>query len=374
MKLPNLIPTSLIIGAILGFLAIDSNIIAKQSNIQIQLVTSDQISGGERSNAKFYVQRTAENRTIEYTFKLSTNNPSLIQFDTTEVKLLPGEERAEFKFQTLATPIKNSASIKVQVSGSNEQGETENFIEIVPAMLKSIFVQPSMTGTHGAKVEVSVELKATAPTGGIQIYLSHFVVTGVKDVTISVPTIQVTAGSTKTSFMLEYDAIKVDGKSVSKIEEDTSIFNQQKRTVEFVVALDPQQNKSGLEAISGFAIKTKFSINPLQISAISVQPSQLIGGNEALGSFTLNAAPGNGEIIYFKPRRIGDSSQKLWVVRSGSSCLESTSTIFLEIPLTQGVTNYNFKVCSATVAAPQTVNVETTLRSGVKVIPVTVQP
>lgn len=369
--------SSLMISAFLSLSGSDLNVFAvNESSIQIQFVTPAKLSGGEKSKAKFQIQRTDENKKTEFTFNLSTNNSSLIQFPKTEIKLLPSEERAEFEFDTLATAIKTSATIKVELSNSNEPSQVENTIEIVPALLKTVTTQPSMIGTRGAKVEVTVELKTLAPTGGIEIYVSPIIVSIVNEkITIPNPNLRVPAGNNKGSFFVEYDQILSNGSEVARIESPT-LFNHQKRTIEFVVALEPQGapgSRFNWQPIPGIATKTKFDVNPLLVSSISVQPSAITGGNEALGSFTLNFAPGNSESIFLKPSKIINA--KLWITMLGSSCQESGgNSLTVEIPLTQGVTNYNFKVCTASVTAATNKNIEAFLRSGVKTATVTVQP
>lgn len=375
---------SIIIPVLLFFGEISSVYAGNKSlpAIQVQLVTPDKISGGETSKAKIYIQRTEENKKDEFVFRLETKNPSMIRFPVEEVKIELRKNSVEFVFQTAPTLIKTNATIKILLQDSIFQ--TEKSVEIVPALLKSVTSQPSMIGTHGAKVEITVELRAKAPTGGIEIYPSRLFIQNLdsRRDEYPFPNLRVPAGSAKFSFYVEYDSIKVNNVAVSNFEigEGAGVFrdrlvshefNSQKRVVEIYFSLEPGDKSPNV--VSGITERARFDVIPLQVTSISAQPNAINGGSEALGTFTLNAAPGNGEKIYLKPIKV--SGQTLWIKPLGSSCNATGDGMDgVEISLTQGVTNYNFKICTASVSAITPKKITAQLRSGRFETTVTLQP
>ena len=347
-------------------------------DIQFQIAVPDKISGGETSKAKVYIQRTEENKKDEFVFRLETNNPSLGRFPVVqEVKIELRKSSVEFDFHTAPTLIKTNATIRAVLQNSNSQAE--NSIEIVPALLKSVTSQPSMIGTHGAKVEITVELRAKAPPGGIEIYPSRLFVSNLSNrFEYQFPNLRVPAGSAKFSFFIEYDWIWVNGIRVSssvdtgeRRSKDLDEFNSQKRTVEIYLSLEPGDKTPNV--VPGITDKARFDVIPLQVTLISAQPNAITGGSEALGNFTLNASPGNGEKIYLRPIKV--SGQTLWTKPLGSSCNAAGDGMDgVEIPLTQGVTSYNFKICTSSVSAGTPKKITANLRSGRFETSVTVQP
>lgn len=373
MKIKNItFLNSFIIGIIFCFTAIDSPTFAGSPSLQFQMVLSSQsISGGEKFKIKIETDRTREASKSEIVFNLETNQANLVKLPS-EMKIKAGDNSVTVEVATNPTPIKTNLEIKATLQ---EEPRTQalQIIELVPARLKSVTAnRTSIVGTIGSQIDFTVELRAAAPTGGIQLYFSPVYVGNLKGVSLPTPNLQISGGETKFSFQIKYQDIQMDGVSVASVDS-FSPFNIQKRTIEFTVATEPQTSTPKWQTITGVAIPAKFDVLPLQISTISVQPLAVTGGGESLGSFTLNHPPGTSESIYFRPNRT--SISKFWIRPVSSSCQESsTINLPVEIPLTQGVTTYNFKVCTDSVTSPMSGKIEAILRSGKKETAIMIQP
>jgi|GEM_PF-2739778 len=341
----------------------------------LKISCENKLSGGEKSECKVTVLETSENEVAIY---LASTNRSLLQLESNEVRLLPGQSFARVIITTSPTPIKTTVVIKAQLS-TDKQIQAEKSIELVPALIASVQLSVgSFVGTHGAKTGCSVKLKAPAPPGGIQLYLSPLkispgLLTTRDPVTLQVPPQSVPAGQDRIDFQIPYDGLYQGYESISVF--GVSDFDSQSRTVELVVALEPQDTKQQWAAIAGISKKVIFEVVPLRVNSLSVQPSTLNGG-EGLATFTLTAPPGNSESAYLRP--IKTSSAKLWAVPLGVSCAAAGPTDLNAesngLPLVQGTSTYQFKVCSATVSTIETMNVSVRLRSGRFDAPVTIQP
>ena len=344
------------------------------SVLTLKLDCASRLSGGERSDCKISVDTHDD----EIDIKLTSTNASLLRLEVTEVKLLPKQTSAKVNLSTSPTSVKTVVAVKASLA-TDIQIRTESSIEVVPALIASAQLSAtSFVGTHGAKTICQVRLKAPAPSGGIQLYLSPLTVspallTSRDPVTIYGANPKVPAGKDGIDIEIPYDGIFQGYDSISKI--GVSDFDRQSRTVELVVALDPQGTKGQWVAIPGIARKVTFEVVPLRVSSISVQPSTLNGG-EGLATFTLSAPPGNSEKVYLRPIKSG--SAKLWSVPLGVSCAAAAPTNVgvesNELQLVQGTSTYQFKVCSATVSTSVTVNASVLLRSDRFDAPVTIQP
>lgn len=341
----------------------------------LKISCGNRLSGGEKSECKVSVIETYES---EIEIKLTSTNPSLVTFEVNGLKLLPKQTFVKVNLTTSPTPVKTTVVVKASLSTDNLI-QAESTIEVVPALIASVRLSASsFVGTHGAKTICSVRLRASAPPGGIQLYLSPLktspaLLTSRDPLSLQVPNPTIPAGKDGIDFDIPYDGLYQGYDPISRI--GVSDFDGQSRTVELVVALDPQGTKGGWVTVPGTANKVTFEVVPLRVSSISVQPSTLNGG-EGLATFTLSAPPGNSEKVYLRP--IKTSNSKLWSVPLGVSCAAppppTVSIEANELQLVQGTSTYQFKVCSTTVSTTVTGTASVLLRSDRFDTPVTVQP
>ena len=342
----------------------------------IKISCENKLSGGEKSECKITVVEFPKE---EVAINLASTNPGLLQLEANEVRLLAGQSFVKFFIATSPTPIKTTVVIKAQLS-TDKQIQAEKSVELVPGLIASVQLSTgSFVGTHGAKTLCSVRLKAPAPPGGIQLYLSPLkispgLLTTRDPVTLQVPTPTVPAGKDGIDFQIPYDGLYQGYDPVSRF--GISDFDSQSRTVELVVALEPQDTKQQWVAIAGITRKVIFQVVPLRVTSLTVQPSTLNGG-EGLATFTLSDSPGNSESAYLRPIKTNNATQ-LWAVPLGVSCAAAGPTDLSAesnaLPLVPGTSTYQFKVCSATVSTIETRNVSVQLRSGRFDAPVTIQP
>jgi hypothetical protein len=351
-----------------------------RSMLTLKIDCAGRLSGGERSECKVGVLETHDD---EIEIKLVSTNPGLLKLEVSEVKLLPNQSVAKIAITTSPTPIKTTVVINAHVN-TNNLVHAAAAVEVVPALIASAQLSAgSFVGTHGTKTTCKVKLKAPAPPGGIQIYLSPLKVSPTpsnrEPITIQGPTPTVPAGSTNVDVDLPYDALYQGYNQISQFDSSivgfTNEFDEQTRTVELIVALEPQGTKPQWVAIPGIANKVSFEVVPLRITSLSVQPSTLNGG-EALATFSLSAPPGNSEFVLLRPVKTGPSS-KLWATPLGVSCAATPTNVSgnsNQLQLVQGTSTYQFKVCSGTVSTAFTGQVTVYIRSGDADAPVTVQP
>ena len=355
-----------------------ANDVARNPTFEIGLDCPSKFSGGEYSQCKIFV---TEGQQEELTFKVSSSNSSLVQVFSGEVKL-PSRERSVFlKLTSSPTQINSSVSIRVSLHStdqslhSTDQLTVQRDIEVVPALIKTVTVlQSSMIGTHGAFVQCHAELKAPAPSGGIELYISPIKISpgATRGVSLFIENPRVPGGQRSVDFNFEYNALRADNTAVGS-DLNQSDFNLETRSIEIVVALDPQNTKLW-QPIPNIAPSVKFDVVPLRVSSFSAQPQAVVSGGESIATFSLNGPPGDNEEAGLSPLRT--TSSLMWVVPVGSSCQDPTPTngSFLILPLTQGSTTFSFKVCTGTVTAIATGKVGVVLRSGEYDMPFTIQP
>jgi hypothetical protein len=345
----------------------------KFSELQISIDTRDKLSGGEASFGKLRVVRNGN--TQELIFRLESSDPSLVKLSASEIKLGPKEDGAIFNFQTVSTPIKSNVTIKAFLQPA-DQIQAQSTIEVVPALLKSVALSHTqLNGTHGAKIDCKVELRAAAPIGGIELNLSLYIPTlgGVnKFIKLNIPNPVVPASKSSQSFAIEYDDIH--GRGINGADDPISelgYLEDPSRSVELVVSIEPQLTKPW-QAIPGMAGKVVFNVLPLRVASISAQPSSVSGGSESLATLTLNFSPGDGEKVRLAPL-LRSSSGKVWARLLGTSCQSNVGEI-LEMPLVKGTATYSFKICTSPVTAATTQTVSVFMRSGHFPLQITVQP
>jgi hypothetical protein len=348
-------------------LARDRRPLTPITEIQIGVgLNRTKVSGGETVGGRVEVRRNGN--TQELVFRLETNNPSA-RLSTTEIRLKPDQSSASFEILTSATPIKITIDVKALLQPA-DQVQSQKTLEVVPAILKGVsLVQPTLHGTRGANITVRAELNSAAPIGGIELYLQLFCATVEgKFIRLDVANPRVAAGSKEVSFDVPYNKLYLGDR---KISATATGFDEQTRILDLVVSLEVQSTKLW-EVISGIAKKVSFDVIPLRVASISVQPTTVTGGAEALATFTLNIPPGSNETLRLSPTSTS-TSRKAWTRLLGTSC-QSVVQDFVELQLAPGVTTYSFKVCTASVttATPGTLSVFA--RSGSFPASIVVQP
>lgn len=331
--------------------------------VQLPLTLSfdkEKIQGGERVRAR----ATRSGDTSQpVTLRLESTQPSLIVVPKSDVVINRGESFAVFELISVSTPIKTTVSIRAFLPSS--QVPAIRSIEIYPAILKSVTLNnPSLPGTRGGKIGVRVELNANAPVGGIELYLD---LTGPRLLRLYGPNPRLTAGSKEGTFDIEYNKLYI---GEDQVNSGITNFDELTRTLDLVVSLEVQSTKPWAE-IPGIAKKISFDAVPLRVASISVQPAAVSGGGESLASFTLNIPPGN-ERLQLSPTSVGHPLRPVWARLLGTSCQANVQLV--ELQLTQGVTNYSFKVCSASVPTATTGTLTVTTRSAAFPVQIAVQP
>ncbi len=323
------------------------------------------VSGGETARGRIAVVRDPRIPAETLTFKLGSSNSNLIRFPVEVITIPANKTVGTFDLGTGATPIRTTVSVQAYL-GPSLRTSVSAPIELVPALLKSVTLSsPSMIGTNARTINVTAELKAPAPTGGIELYLSPFKLatsqTGIKAANVPPVTHRVQAGSRSVTFPTRYNDV------IASFENTTqNPLETQTRRFEQIVALDPQS--SNWSPIPSRAIAYTFDIVPLVVTSVTVQPASISGTGEAIATLVLNATPGPNERATLA--RTGSGSN---VVLQGSSCAAANSGLPIELLFASGVT-YHFKVCGRGVASPTTDQVGVRLRSGLFTTNVTVQP
>ena len=354
----------------------------------------NKISGGEVGECKVGIDPASGKETV---IKIQNPNTPLFQLNVVSLTLAQNQDSVNVPFKSSSTPIKSTAVIKAIAEVEGQKLDAEESIEVVPALFASVKLSHNgFVGTRGASVKCQVRLKAPAPAGGIEIYLSPLTVSPRPNsgITIDLQNPKVAAGKDALEFNLAYsdlraavsqriDQFYISGTTSSGGTGGPTDFNLQTRTVEVVVALEPQTSLPW-QPIAGLAHRVSFQIVPLRVTSLVSQPSSLVGGAEALATITLSASPGNSEVAYLGP--IHTSSAKLWPALLSSSCAAQTGTTVatgggnvgvvydaIQLFLSPGTTTYNFKICSAAVSTATTDKVRVGLRSGFFDTTVTIQ-
>ncbi|MEO8218163.1 MAG: hypothetical protein ABI718_13875 [Acidobacteriota bacterium] len=340
----------------------------KTIRLQLSPLTA---SGGESLQARVTLIRDGTVPPAVVHVSLSSSNPSLVRFASEELVVPADQNVVPVEFGTHSVQVRTPITISAKVAGSTVEGHDE--LELVPALLKRVTLnRTSLTGTLGSSVQATAELNAPAPPGGIQLYLSPIAITPPGPKRKSSDPIRnpaVLAGSKTVSFPIEYNDILASFSAALLQNSDFSpSFETQSRKVDLILALDPQGSELG-QPIPGKAVSISFDLVPLKITSFSVQPATLASNGEAVATFNLNAAPGQGERVLLS------GNQQAAVVLIGSSCqVGGRSNPAVELPLLPGTTSYNFKVCARPVTGTATGKVLVSMRSGGYDANVTVHP
>jgi hypothetical protein len=177
-----------------------------------------------------------------------------------------------------------SGSTSVKISATRDTTTATGALTVVPPTLTGVSIAPtSIAG--GTSAVGTVTLNGPAPSSGIAVTLSS----GSKDA--SVPSsVVVPAGSSSTTFV-------VSSKGVASTESVT------------------------ITATYGTASPSaKLTLNPASLSSISVSPPSLVGGNNAIGTVSLNGmAAGSGISVALSSGSTNATVPKSVTVPAGSS-------------------------------------------------------
>lgn len=398
MKLQLLLLSPVLVAALANNVIADTPTRANERSVpeaKLFVTCPNRISGGEVGECKVGIDPASEK---EKTIKIHSTNTALIRLSVTEVTLAPNQYSVNVPISIASTPIKSTVIIKVGAEVDGHRVDAEESIDVVPALIASVrLLANSFIGTIGAKVKCEVKLRAPAPAGGIEVYLSPLTVSPQtnKPVYLELQNPRVAAGKDFVDFDVAYNDLRAAGvpintfystgtTSTGGVIEHFTNFNLEKRTLGLIVALEPQ-NAIPWQAKTGLAHRVSFDVVPLRVSSLVIQPASVIGGAEALATVTLSASPGSTDKAYLSPTYA--QSRTLWPVLLGSSCAAQGGTTIatsngtsgtyysaIELALVPGTTTYSFKICSAAVSTTGSAEVSVGLRSGFFHKPVTINP
>ena len=345
------------------------------SNLKLDIGPST-VSGGESAKGRISLTRDPKDPPQALQFKVDSSHASLIRFPASEVTIPANQNSVQFELATTAVQIPTPVTIAVYLGPAfNTKAQAD--LVLVPALIKKVTLnKPTMTGTRGTTIDATAELKAPAPAGGIELYLSPLVlsppVPGKKgaDPLLPIGNPRVQAGSRTVTFTIRYnDLVNIFSSFQFNDLNFSPLFESQPRSVELVVALDPQASDPW-QPIPDKAVRVKVDLVPLRINSITIQPSTIAAGAEAIGSLTLNAPAGSNEVVVVRSA----SSSASRVVLLGSSCQTQSATPSVDLQLTAGSTTASFKVCAKPVTAATTTEIVAFMRSGEYRGGFTVQP
>jgi hypothetical protein len=343
------------------------------SDLKLQIVPLT-LSGGETAKGRLTVTRDTRIRPTPLQFKLESTDASVIAFRIAEVTIPETQNSVQFDIPTAATAIRKSVTVRALLGPKFSQ-QASAAVDVVPALLSRVTLSAAtMNGTKGTTIQCTAELKAPAPAGGIELYLSPLVFSpssGVKprdDFGLANP--RVAEGSRTAVFAIRYnDLVSAYSSFLFSDRDFSTTFESVTRHVDLVVALDPQTTKPW-QPITNRAIKVGFDLVPLRVVSFSIQPASVAGGGEALGTFTLNMAPGSGENVTLSaPSRL-----VLKIVPIGSSCSSAGLGSGFDLSLAAGVMSHSFKACAQPVTSSTSASVKVFMRSGEYTASATVTP
>ena len=317
-------------------------------------------------------------------FKLSSNPPSLLKFNGEPEVILPANQTsATFTLTLVPSTIKTAVTITAAAANGIGASGT---IQIFPALIKAVRLSaPSMVGTHGAAVTATVELNASAPSGGVELYPFLTFSSGENtarktELRLTGTSPRVAAGSRTLAVPIAYDALRTGDVLISRNVEsgrqagtpDTE-FNTETARIELVIGVEPLTATTAASPTPGISVRQTFDVFPLRISSSAAQPSSVTGGAEAVGTFTLSAPPGSGEVVLLSPI---STALPVRARPTGVACtatVQSNDGRNVIMALTPGTTTQSFRICtSPTTNQSQLLTV--LMRSGQFTVPITVRP
>lgn len=316
-------------------------------------------------------------------FRLSSNPPSLLKFTSTpEVVLRANQTSATFTFTLIPSTIKTA--VTVTAVAANGIG-TSGTIQIFPALIKTVRLSaPSMVGTHGAVVTATVELNAPAPSGGVELYPFMTFTTGTNTVrktelSLASATPRVAAGSRALAVPIAYDALRTSEALISRnvegarqVSTTENVFNAETAHIELVMAVEPQTVTTAASPTPGISSRHTIDVIPFRIVSSAAQPSSVVGGAEAVGTFTLSAPSGPNEVVVLSPI---STAAPAWARPTGVACNATVQTRdgrSIMITLTPGATSQSFRICTSATTVPDQ-HLTVLMRSGQFTVPITVR-
>ncbi len=227
-----------------------------------------------------------------------------------------GASGASFTISTVAVPTQVSAAITAGISGSNLSVN----LTVNPPAVTGLTLDPT-TVIGGASSTGTVMIGTPAPAGGFVVNLSS------SQVAATVPSsVTVTSGTTSATFAIS--TINVASQSLPKI--------------------------TGSSATS--SANATLTVNPIGLTAVTLNPTSVVGGTSSTGTVTINApAPSGGTIV------------------SLTSSLNS-ATVPSTLTVPAGSTSANFTVQTQAVASVQTPKITATLNGSTISANLTVNP
>lgn len=189
-------------------------------------------------------------------FTMSFVSSSAVAKVQPTVTVPAGATSAAFTVTTVPVDSQTNATISTG-SGSSTFWST---LTIMPATVGSLVLVPSTVGVGGTSTG-SLTLTGPAGPSGVVVSLSS------NNNLVTVPnTVSIAAGQTSGSFTIKVAAVSVPGQSTSTI----------------VASLNSQSQSAIL------------TFGPTSVSAITVNPSSIVGGRAATGTVTLTGPAGSG--------------------------------------------------------------------------------
>ena len=211
------------------------------------------VGGGARSTGTITLSGAAPKGGLA----VSLSSSSSMVFVEPNIRIQSGATSGTFGVQTTGVASSTVATITVTI-GSEAQSAT---LTLTPAVLASVVVNPNTVG-GGASPWGLVTLNGVAPQGGLVVTLASNQSSVTVPATVTVP----------------------DGRNSALFAIKTSTVTSQ------AVAT--------ITASAGSISETaSLTVNPLTVSSISVNPSDIVGGKTALGVVQLNGSAGKGGVV-----------------------------------------------------------------------------
>jgi len=211
------------------------------------------VGGGARSTGTVTLSSAAPSGGL--IVNLSSDNAAA--FVEPMLEFHSGKTTATFEIQTAGVAASTTATISAAIGSVTETAS----LTIQPSSLASVTVNPTAVG-GGASAWGYVSLNGVAPQGGLAVTLASSLTT------VTVPA-TVTVSSGRSSAMFAITTTSVTSPTVATITATAGAVTQ----------------------------TATLTVNPLGLSSISVDPSNVVGAGTANGSVMLNAPAGTGGVV-----------------------------------------------------------------------------
>jgi hypothetical protein len=139
------------------------------------------------------------------------------------------------------------------------------------------------------------------------------------------------------------------------------------------MAVEPQTATTAASPTPGISSRHTIDVLPFRITSSAAQPSSVVGGAEAVATFTLSAPSGPNEVVLLSPI---STTGPAWARPTGVACnatIQSSDGRTLVMTLTPGATSQSFKICTSATTNPDQ-RLTVMMRSGQFTVPITVRP